>query len=438
VTFSFDNSLTVPKGTIMTLSLSCNVTSAALAGATYQWGADTTVGNYSVAGSVSGNSVNIAAPAGTAPTMSVSGTGSVLVSTDPSAPSYLLVAGGTTGVTANVLKFRASNESVNLSKVGLKLTNTASSSASDLTQVYIYAGSNVMTTGGAAVSAGTLLGTATFTGNSTTATSTLNTLIQLPRDVDATLVVKTDVADIGTNQPGTEGHLVAIDFNNSEGTGNNSGATVKSGPTNFSGSTSAGIRTFNTIPTFALDTTLPSTGVSDGRLMQFKVTADSHGPVGINQFTFKISTTTGTVSTVQLFAYTDAGYSQAVSGNFGASNGQFGSNVTTFQTGVAFTIAQGTNPIEIPAGTTYYFKLIGSVSAPTNTSVVTTLLGDSAYPTLGGSYFMGAAATTSIAASSLVWSPNATTTVSSTGNDWTNGFGVLGLPGSGLFQTRSN
>jgi hypothetical protein len=43
-----------------------------------------------------------------------------------------------------------------------------------------------------------------------------------------------------------------------------------------------------------------------------------------------------------------------------------------------------------------------------------------------------------MAASNFVWTPNATTTAATTtGNDWTNGYGVSGLPSGGLFQTRS-
>jgi hypothetical protein len=48
---------------------------------------------------------------------------------------------------------------------------------------------------------------------------------------------------------------------------------------------------------------------------------------------------------------------------------------------------------------------------------------------------MGQAATVG---TNFVWSPNSTTTASFTTNDWTNGYGVSGLPAGGLFQTRSN
>ncbi len=179
--------------------------------------------------------------------MTASSGATLVASLDPSSPSYFLVAGGTTGVTANVIKFRATNEPVNLQKVGLTLTNAASSSPSDLTQVYLYAGSNIFTTTGTAISPGTLLGTASFTGNATVATSTLTNPVQLPNNQDANLVVKADIAQIGTSQPGQEGGFIALDYLNSQGIGANSGKTI-----NGTGSTaSAGFRTFKTVPTLA-------------------------------------------------------------------------------------------------------------------------------------------------------------------------------------------
>lgn len=432
-TISFDNALTVPKGTVVNLGFTCNIGASASGTFTFGLGAITA---STVTGINSGSSPATVSVTGTGPTMTVTTSATLAVSTDTSAPAYALVAGGTTGITANVIKFRATNEAVNLTKVGVTLTNTASSTAADLTTVNLYAGSGVMTTAGVAIPSGTLIGTATFLGTATFATSTLNTIVQLPKDQDATIIVKADIADIGSNQPGTEGHLIAIDYLNSEGTGVNSGAIVRGTAGITAGSGVAGLRAFNTYPTFALDSTLPSTGVADGRLMQFKVTASSAGPVGIDQFSFKIATTTATVTTLQLFAYTDAAYSTAVSGTFGSATGQFGANNTSWAAaGTAIAIPAVTNPIVIPAGVTYYFQLKGSVSAPANSSVVTTLVGDSAYPSLA--VFMAqAGALTS--GSSLVWSPNATTTATVNALDWTNGYGVLGLPASGIFQTRSN
>jgi hypothetical protein len=428
---SFDNALTVSKGTTKTLAFSCTV--ATNASGTYQFALGTPSAG-SVTGVTSGSSVTVAAASGTAPTMTVSSGGSLTASTDSSAPSYTLVAGGTSGVTANVIKFRASNEAVNLKMLGLTLTNSASSSPADVTMVTLKAGNNIKDTNGAAIAANTVIGTATFLGSATVATSTLNTMVQLPKDQDATIVVSADIADIGSNQPGTEGHLVAIDYLNSEATGVNSGSKVYGSNGITAGTGVAGLRTFNTFPTVAVDTTLPSTGVADGRLMQFKVTANSAGSLGIYNFKFTLATSSATVSNVQLFAYTDSNYSQAVSGTFGASTGQVGSTVSPASVGNTFNITATTNPVQVSAGQTVYFQLKGTVSPSSSTyNVVTTLVGDSSYPSLAA--FMAQA---SAIGTNFVWSPNATSTASFNSNDWTNGYGVSGLPSGGLFQNRSN
>ena len=435
-TVSFDNALTVPKGTLVTLGFTCNIASGATGTYSFGIGAGSA---FSVSGVTSGSSVTVAnATVATGPTMNVSTGASLAVSTDSSAPSYALVAGGTTGVTANVIKFRASNESVNLTKVGLTLTNpAASSSPADLTTVNLYAGNNVMTTAGVAIPANTLIGSATFLGNATFATSTLTTQVQLPKDQDATIIVKADLADIGSNQPGHEGDLIAIDYLNSEGTGVNSGSTVRGTAGITAGTGVAGLRTFNTFPaTIALDSSQTSNTPAGGVLMQFKVTADTHGSLGIDKFTFNVATgTTPTVTNVQLNAYSDAGYSQNASGNYGTVAGQFGATLSTIPSGGNFSITATNNALQVPAGTTYYFKLTASVAGSVSGSSITTkLMGDAAYPSLSTN--MGTV--TGVTSSNFIWSPNATTTANITSDqDWTNGFGILGFPATGLIKTLS-
>ena len=159
VTFSLDNALTVTTSAIMTLTLQCNLSSSANNNATYQWSADTTTSAWTVTGAVSGTSVTPTIAAGSGPVMTASSGATVAASLDPSSPSYTIVAGGTTGVTASVIQLRATNEPVNLQKLELTLTNAASSSPADLIQVYVYSGNNIDTTTGTAISPGTLLGT---------------------------------------------------------------------------------------------------------------------------------------------------------------------------------------------------------------------------------------------------------------------------------------
>jgi hypothetical protein len=437
----FDNSLTIAKGTIKNLTLTCNVTSSpANSNDTYAVtnGTSASAGDYAITGVTSGNSVGsgtgLTLGTGNGGTMSLT-TASLSMSVDPSSPSYTVMAGGTTGVTVGVIKLRATNEALNLNKLALTLST---GSSTDVVNTYLYQGS-------------TLLGTATFTGSNTTATSTFATALSLVKDTDTLVTIKADLANIGTSQSGTEGKLVKIDPLNAQGTGASSGATVNASST--AGSNVSGFRVFKSFPTLALDT-LPSGSGADGRLMHFKVTASSAGPVGIQQLTFNLATTVSTVSNVGLYAYTDSSYSQAISGQ--GNSGQIGSNITLAfpagngtLNGANATSTPTTNPIQIPAGTTYYFELRGSVTGGGTTgAVVTTLKGDVAYPsnnspidiTKGYSVATSSAftATGETAGANFIWSGNATSTSSTSDVDWSNGYGIPGLGSNGLIQSRSN
>ena len=406
--FQLDNSLVITKGSIKTLGLKCNTTSSATGAYTMSLSGSDTI---TATGITSGTSVTVVNSANSGATMTV-GSSSVTASIDSSSPSYMLAAGGTSGVVAGVINLHANNEAVTLNKIGLTLSGGATSAA--LNSVSIWDGA-------------TQVGTAVFTGGNTVATSTLSTAVTLPKDTDKQLTIKADLADIGSGQAGTDGALVKLDPNSIEGTGQASGNTLKAGAT----AGVAGIRVYNTFPTVALDT-LGSTGVADGRLMRFKVTANAADKVGLGKFSFSVATTSATVTNVQLFAFTDTSYSNAVSGQ--GSSGQIGSTQATIPTGTTFTIAPDLNAVQVAAGTTVYFELRASVSGvTTGSSVVTTLKGDtSGTPTTGTAQFANVSG-------NFVWSPNATTTAAtSTGNDWTNGYGVAGLPSGGLFQTRSN
>ena len=107
-------------------------------------------------------------------------------------------------------------------------------------------------------------------------------------------------------------------------------------------------------------------------------------------------------------------------------------------TATAFTITPtgSTNSyIQVPAGQTYYFQVQGTVSGSgTSYNAATTLLGDAAYPSLAASTYMS---NSTISGANLIWSPNATTTAVAADNDWTNGYGLAGLPSSGIIQNRT-
>jgi len=428
-TFTLDSQYTVPKGIVKTLALKCNVSTSAHNTSVFQWGL-TNGTAMTVTGVTSGADVseNLVTAAG--PVMTVA-TGSFTASVDSSTPNYVTAAGGSTGVSVGVFKFRSSNEDVSLQKVGLVLTSGV---PADLGTVYLYQGS-------------TLLGTAVFTGVDTTATSTLNSPLLLTKDTDVLVTIKADLGAIGTGQTGTEGKLVQVDVTNAEGSGYSSGTTLQVG-----GVTAGvnGVRMFKSFPVVAQDT-LSSTGIADGKLMRFKITANSAGPVGLFGLDMTLATSSfvsgGGVSSVKVMVYSDASYSQPVSGSYGAATGQFGATNgttggTTLTSNPTLTFQASTNPLQIPAGTTYYFQVEATVAGTqTGTSVTTTLNGDAAYIAaahLGSDYVSTTTGAIADTNNDFIWSGNATSTAVFNANDWANGYGILGLPSGGFSQTRSN
>lgn len=432
-TFTLDNPVTVTKGTVKTLGVRCNISGSATNNGTFAWspGAAAFITGFTITGADSGTTITPTNSSGTAPTFTI-GTGSVVVSTDASNPSYKLASSGSTGVTNTVMKLRSSNEDVNLTKLGLTLTNTASSTASDLMKVSIYDGA-------------TKVGEAVFLGGATVATSTLTTPVLLTKNADKALTIKADFANIGTGEPVTfSGHLVAIDFDSAEGTGAQSGSTLYP-----SGSTSSnGTRVFKSVPTIALDSSVNNTtGLADGRLMRFKVTADSAGPVGITQFAVNVATSTASLTNITIYGFEDSSYSTPISGVSTSGDLQAtddcasgcASNSPNLTIGV--TTSGGTaTAIQVPAGATRYFEVRASVAgSQTGASVTTKLLGSSSFPSTAATVTANPLLVASgLAATDFVWSPNSTSTSVRLDQDWTNGFGVSGLPAGGLITTRSH
>ncbi len=422
-TFTLDNPVTVAKGTVKTLGVRCNISGSATNNGTWAWD-EGSASAYTFTGATSGTTITGSDASDSTITVTI-GSASATIATDASSPSYAIASAGSTDVTNGVFRLRASNENISLTKLGLTLTNTASSSAGDLVKASIYDGA-------------TKVGEAYFVGSATTATSTFTTPVTLTKDVDKTLTVKLDLADVGTSQSVTfSGHLVAVNFLNAEGVGQSSGTTIfPSGSTSVSGT-----RVMKSFPTVALDT-LSGTGVNDGKLLRFKVTADAKGSIGITEFNVNLATTTLNVTNVNIYGFTDSGYSVPISGV--SSNGQLEASDNAVPASGNVEVAVQTSAaaatvIQVPAGQTRYFEVRGSVAGATSgASATTKLLGDSTFPsTSAGVSANPLLAAASLTTESFIWSPNSTTTAIRGDQDWTSGYGVLGLPSGGLTQTRS-
>ena len=405
--FKLTQSLTVLKGTTVTLTPTCNVNNDIIDGTTFAWGIDAT-DSWSPTDNTSKGVVakNIISSAGQVITMSVNG--SITISVDVSTPPYSISAGGATGVTMGVYTFRPKNEAINLAQIGLTL---ASGVTGDLSKLYIYNGP-------------TLLGIANFNNGAATTISTLTTSLTLPVNTDTQLTIKTDIGNIGSGQLGKEGDLVKVDLLNAQGIGAYTGAMI-------SANGSAGIssvRIFKSYPAVLLDALPSSSGFTNNvPLARFEVTANPAGPVNINEINFDIAPTSGvTFGHLNVVVYNNAAYQPLPNGS-SVSTGVVNISENLQPIGGVLTYA---NSITIPAGRTYYFQLQGNFSSsPTGLGSVTTKLqGDSSFSGMN---------TASEVSGNFVWSPNMNGTSGVNDADWANGYQISGLPTTGLNQTRT-
>ena len=268
------------------------------------------------------------------------------------------------------------------------------------------------------------------------------------------MTVKVDLAPIGNSSAVTvSGHLINVDINSNDvagtyGTGVGSGVRVNStGSTSIS---STGLRVFKSFPTFAQDILTTSGLNATSPLLHFKVTADGKGPVNIAKFFLNISTSSATVSGINVFAFTDPSYSQPLSGvNSGGQLMQTAVSTAGYVSSpnIAIypqTISGATTTIQVAAGNTVYFEVRASTvtTSGSNYNVVTTVKGDTAYPSVSNTYFMSNVANSdsgsNSSVNSFIWSPNSTTTPTVNDVDWTNGYAIPGLPSNGISQSRSN
>lgn len=383
-TFSFDNVLRVPKGTIKTLALKCNLSSSATSSSTYIFSNDTTSNDYSVTGDVSGVNVTPTGLNSTGGTMTVN-SASLALTVDSSSPASTTVSGGSTGQTVAVYNVRGSNDSVTLNKIGLTLT---SGTAASVANVSVYNGA-------------TLLGTATFGSGQTTATSTFTTPLVMNADTDYKLTVKADFADVGVGKAGVEGAIIQINPNSAEGNG--STGLVTSGA---SGSTK-GVRLYNSYPTITTAGTGAILNNGTQTLAQVTISADSAGDVGLNKLTFSLATTTVSVGSVTF---------QGPNGNVSSTTpivNAAGTLVTVY-----FDSTSNTADATVGAGTSKTYNLGGTVTGlTTNGGVVSIAL----KADTSANNTMTQAGSVS---GNIVWSPLATTTLNVTNQDWTNGYAL--------------
>ncbi len=473
--FTFDSPLTIPKGTSKTLALKCDIAGNATAGEKFAWGYDDGQ-NLSPVGKTSGQDIAETETDSVGQYMTIAAAGTYTV-VDDSTPGYTVVSAGTTGATLLKLRFAATTEDIDVYRVNFILGGlAASSSALDLANrtVSLYDAANPTVS----------IATAQFS-TSVYATSTLiaSGAFRIPSGSYKTLLVKGDIAGISSTIGPliASGDLLRVAYdggsngsaNGNYGKGVSSGSTVD-GPTQTN-ITPTGVRIMKAYPSFAkIDLTTSEKILQIGTLKpvyKFSITANA-GDVYIYKLTFGVSSSTQTATSTKfgLYAYTDSTFSladtafstdglvnagscyngfntgksaQAIStGADGLYNGIVGGVVEIFPDQGLTTIAcnDATTTYKIPSGLTRWFALKASiyqvVAKTTATEYINVnLQGDAAFP-VAMATLMGKAGLTGTPAgvngdtnNDFIWSPNSTTSSISINNlDWTNGYGLVGLP----------
>ena len=446
-TFTLTTALILKKGTIETISIKCDVPSGLTADNSFRWTLTGGTNVWTGVGATSGQSVTVGVKAnGNGATWTLKSAGTFTVVRDASSPSYAVVRAGQNNVTVGVLKFTGTNEEMDLTRLGVQLTNTASSSNATVIGVSLWDGANKV-------------GSGLFSGSATTMTINLNSLpgeakFTIPKDGTKLMTIKADIANIGVSESGVQGALVAIDYDggsaDNETLGKESGTTIED--SSATDTAVEGIRIFKSVPTFAR-LAVPSSVLVSGTTMdlyRFSVSAapSTGNGIGVFKFTINVATSSSplsastTLTNLKLMAYTDSGFSSPVSGF--SPPGQLNDTIANFgsSTNLLLTAATGNEDVlQIPAGATYYFAVKAEVTltgAITAGTIVTFIEGDDAYP-----IFPDLMSTTTRtdetpqpnARDNFIWSPNATTTSASTTPDWTNGYLIPGLPTAGLDAT---
>jgi len=461
--FTFDQSWILPKGTVKTLDLKCDTVSTTTStnASTYNFTLEIPgdADDMVPTGSTSGQTVTETYNDTTGQAITLSNSGALSVALDSTSPSLKLASAGATDVTLAAYRFTATNEAVQVKQLAIVLGGTSSNTPQDLSKITFWDGS-------------TKVGEAILSSDNATATLTG---FVVPKDSDKILMVKGDLANIGVGLAGKPGHRVRVEYDGAaadsagdatRGTGLSSGSTIYS---TGSVTSSNGVHVFKAVPTVAR-IAIPSTKLINSTmpLYRFSVSAPSSGQgVGLYKFTFNIATstsgvTTFAITTVQVRGYSDSGFSNAAYDNGGLLNSTTeGVTLIVGDTGrheIYFdpTTVDGVNAaIQVPAGTTRYFELVGTVAnmSATSSTVTVSLEGDAAYikgtnldmanstdgDTFSGSNpayaFATTAANVDIANETnddFIWSDNATTTSGIATYDWVNGYRVNGLPDTNL------
>ncbi len=492
--FTFDNNgIILSKGASKQLSLKCDLKSGATG--KYTWGYDS-ASSPAPTGISSGQSATITENDSAGQSMTGAAGGTLSVALDSGSPSYALSSPGQTVELSRIkfsatneaievrqvaLQFRgaASNTPVNLVGQMVELYD-----ASTMAKVGEATFPGTLDTGSVEVATSSLISNFLVPRDGAKVMVVKGTVAGISVSGPNTRSGDYLIVEYDGNNNGLTGNY---------GVGQSSGTTIT--PTGADTS-SNGVRLVKSYPTFAkIDLSSSErllTSGDDKTLYKFKVTANN-GDVALYKLTFSVSSSTvkgggayATTTKYSLFVFTNDSFSTPDSQYNSATNpsglvnsgncfsGRGNSSLTESATGGAHMLApagnlgsgsaapeiyvdrtgcnSATTTLVIASGQTRWFRLAASIgtlaAAGTSESIQVQLEGDSAFPTrqqvgLGYVGDMGRAGNgidgttdTGVDTDShddFIWSPISTTSSNSVYDlDYTNGYGVIGLPGSNM------
>jgi len=446
-TITLDTPLIVAKGTSKTIAVKGNILASATTGDTQQWGLSAAANQVVATGKDTGSAITTTlATAEDGPTMTIAAHGQYSVALDSSTPISKLYVANTTGNTMTTLRFRATAEQINITKLTLGLTGDATTTASyasstcnDISKVYVYDGATLLNPGGSVLGIGNAVGGS----NNASSTITLTTPLVLLANTDKVVTIKADIAsmDDTTSPAAIAGHRISIDFygnpaagitaSSNEATGMSSGVSI----VNYSVSTGQAVSYIQkSIPTITkLDVATTKLTNSTMDLFKFKVAADAKGDIDLYKFTFRISTSVATVTYLNVVDVTESSeVTLYASGTQAIKPWSDGTN----DLDVVLMASPGTpggtpTPRTVTAGTTRTFVVRGTITgATTNATVVTQMQGDVATCKAWKTHMTTAASIDACLDDDFIWSDRSAASHAYTTSDWTNGYLVDGLPSS--------
>jgi len=461
LTFTLDNPWIISKNTSKTLNLIGNISATASSGGTYQFDfTSLTDGDWGVATNDKNTSITEDLDTSTSgATITVGVSGGYAVTVDPSAPTEKWYAAGTTGAVVNILRFTGTTEELAITDLRLQLDKQGSSTASDVAAVELWDGSTlVQRSVGPAFSSGVQ--------DFTFPTSGTGSFI-IPKNSYKKLTVKVDFANIGSDQSGVSGQMVALNYDGASYKTHNKARGAQSSATVYSSTASdtnqAGMLYFRSVPTVT-KLALPSSTLQSGSnvLYKFSVKADPAYDIAFNRVTFRVATSGVTTfrTTLPGFALYDVtgGANKQISNATGSAAAFFDEDVNydASHNLIVRILANHANLGSatwetVSANETKTYELRGTVATDnTADSVTVAMLEDDARPVnivltgtsknlmdtrdnidveQGTTFGAGANAATS---TNFIWTDfynDASTATSLTSDNWMNGFKVPGMSG---------